>query len=305
MSDRMTGPTSGTRLPRQVLVTGAAGIIGRAVVQHLRAQGIGTTALVQSDSPEPPEADRLVIGDTTRTAPVARALTGCDAVVHLAALAHPSLGTPYEVYRNNVNSTFNVLAQAAERGIGRAVIASSIQAPGIGLNPRAPLPAYFPLDEQLPSDVADPYSLSKQADELTARMAARAWGMRVVALRFPLVKTVAELRTIQKEVEADPADMMRTGWAYLTDRDAARAVLAALEAAPEGARVIGLSAADTLLDRPTAELLDEFAPGVPRRRPFRGRAALVDTTAAEQRLGFIPRQSLHDAADEPEGDIHS
>lgn len=292
---------SSASLPARVLVTGAAGIIGRAVVHHLHRQGIATTALVQVDPPVPLDADRIVIADTTSTTQIALAVTDCDAVVHLAALAHPSLGTPYEVYRNNVNSTFNVLAQAAEHGITRAVIASSIQAPGIGLNPHDPLPAYFPLDEELPHDVADPYSLSKQADEMTARMAARAWGMRVAALRFPLVKTPSELRTIKKEVEADPAVMMRTGWAYLTVTDASRAVLAALGAEWEGAHVIGLSAADTLLDRPTLQLLDEFAPDVPRRRPFPGHAPLVNTMAAERLLDFTPSQSVHYGVDDARG----
>jgi nucleoside-diphosphate-sugar epimerase len=290
--------------PRRVLVTGAAGIIGRATVEHLRQRGVAATALVQSVDQEPLPADRIVVGDATSVEDVADALEGCDAVVHLAALAHPSLGTPYEVYRNNVGATFNVLSQAGRGSVTRAVIASSIHAPGYGLNPHSPMPAYFPLDEELPYDIADPYSLSKRSDELTAQMAARTWGLPVVALRLPLVKSLPVLRAERRAAEADPASMVRTAWAYLTMSDATRAIEAALRAPLVGAHVIGLSAADTLLARPTGQLLDEFAPEVPRRRAFAGREALVDTSLAERILGFTPSESVHDGFDEatPGGD---
>jgi nucleoside-diphosphate-sugar epimerase len=282
-----------TDLIGRVLVTGAAGIIGRAAVHHLRDRGLATTALVQSADQDPPSADRIVVGDATSVEAVASALAGCDAVVHLAALAHPSLGTPYEVYRNNVDATFNILSQAGAGSVSRAVIASSIHAPGYGLNPHSPMPAYFPLNEDLPSDIADPYSLSKRSDELTALMAARTWGLQVVALRFPLVKSLPVLLEEQRKAEADPESMVRTGWAYLTLTDALRAIEAALLTPLGGAHVIGLSAADTLLARPTARLLDEFAPEVPRLKAFAGREPLVDTTLAEKLLGFTPSESVH------------
>jgi nucleoside-diphosphate-sugar epimerase len=277
----------------RVLVTGAAGIIGRATVTHLLAEGIAVSAASIADAGEWPRSVRALVIDATSESAVADALDGCDAVVHLAALAHPSLGTPRTVFANNVVSTFTVLAQAAERGITRAVIASSINAFGVSLNPHAPMPAYFPLDEELPADLGDAYSLSKLVDELSAGMAARAWGMDVVALRFPLVKSRAELVATAATVDADPASMMRTGWAYLTVDDAARAILLAVQSPPPGANVIGLSAVDSLLDRPSEELLDSYAPGVPRRRRFSGTEALIDQTRAHRLLGFRPTESIH------------
>ncbi|GAA5193396.1 NAD(P)-dependent oxidoreductase [Rugosimonospora acidiphila] len=286
---RQPGP-----LPRRVLVTGASGGIGRPTVGHLLAHGIAVTAVAVDESAPWPSPVRYLTLDATDEIAMGQAMDGCDAVVHLAALAHPSLGTPLRVFGNNVISTFTVLALAARHGIGRVVIASSINASGVNLNPHQPLPAYFPLDEQLPADLADAYSLSKQVDELSAATAARAWGTDVVALRFPLVKTRDQLHAIRAEVTRDPVSMVRTGWAYLTDHDAARAVLAALRAPLSGAHVVGLSAADTLLPRPTEELLDAYAPTVPRRRGFVGHEALVDTARAQQVLGFTPRQSVHE-----------
>lgn len=261
----------------RVLVTGAAGVIGRCAVRHLAEQGMKVTALP---------------GDATDESGVGAAVAGCDAVVHLAALAHPSLGTPREVFTNNVVATFTVLAQAAVHGVRRVVLASSINAFGIPMNPAGPLPAYFPLDEDLPIDIGDAYSLSKQVDEHSAAMAARAWGLEVVALRFPLVKSQAELRSFAASAAEDPASMMRTGWSYLTVDDAARAIEAALVAPLTGAHVVGLSAADTLLAEPTQSLVDTYARDVPCRRTFVGREALIDTGRARELLGFEPVESI-------------
>jgi len=279
---------------RRVLVTGAGGVIGHRTVEHLLAADLGVTALTVGDGYRAPTPARTVVADAADEKAVEDALDGCDAVVHLAALAHPSLGTPREVFTNNVVSTFTVLSAAAALGIRRAVIASSIHAFGVPLNPHAPLPAYFPLDEHLPADIADAYSLSKSVDEQSAMMAARLWDMDVVAFRFPLVKEPDELRATAAEVAKAPETMMRTGWAYLTVQDAARAIGTALRApAVRGAHVVGLSAVDTLLPTPTEELLDSYAAEVPRRRRFSGREALVDTRRARELLGLAPGSSIH------------
>jgi nucleoside-diphosphate-sugar epimerase len=278
---------------RQVLVTGAGGIIGRRTVEHLLASGLGVTALTVDDGYRAPAPARTVVADAADEKAVKAALEGCDAVVHLAALAHPSLGTAREVFTNNVVSTFTVLSAAAARHIRRAVIASSINAYGVPLNPHEPLPAYFPLDEHLPVDIADAYSLSKWVDEQSAMMAARMWGMDVVAFRFPLVKEPDLLRAMATEAARAPETSMRTGWAYLTVQDAASAIGTALRAPVRGAHVVGLSAVDTLLPTPTEELLDLYAAQVPRHRRFRGRTALVDTRRARELLGLAPGSSIY------------
>jgi nucleoside-diphosphate-sugar epimerase len=279
--------------PARVLVTGAAGRIGRAATQLLISRGIAVTALaIQYD--QPLEADRVLVGDATDPAAVAEALDGVDAVVHMAAIPHRDAGTPYDVYRTNVVSTFNVLSQAGERGIRRAVIASSINAFGVPMNHHDVAPAYFPIDEQIPADIDDWYSLSKQSDELTAQMVARRWGVDVAALRFPLVETAAALLRISDRVHSDPASRMREGWSYLDIRDAAEAIYRSLVADFTGAIVIGLSASDTLVARPTAELVREYAPGVEMRGELTGRQPLIDTTRAKNILGFSPRYSVND-----------
>ncbi|WP_368498293.1 NAD-dependent epimerase/dehydratase family protein [Herbiconiux sp. A18JL235] len=282
----------------RVLVTGADGIIGRAVSERLLAQGYQVTALSLSYSGAHP-ADRVLEGDATSVDDVARALDGADALAHFAAIPHPSLGTPYDVFRVNTDSTFNVLSQAGERGMGRAVIASSINAIGYPNNPHNVLPPSFPLDESTVPDIADAYSLSKLVDERTAALAHRRWGVDVIALRFPLVKWPHVLDEVRAEISGDPGRMVREGWSYLTMADAARAVQCALESDARGAQVIALSARDTLLDTPTDELLRRWAPQVPVTRPLVGRQSLVDTSRARALLGFEAAESIHDGSATP------
>ncbi|GAA1588607.1 NAD(P)-dependent oxidoreductase [Kribbella hippodromi] len=278
---------------KRVLVTGADGSIGRAAVIGLQAAGyevIGLSLRYDHTS----TADRPLVGDARSAEDVSAALDGVDAVLHLAAIPHPSLGTPEEVFENNVAATFNVLAQAGQQGVGRAVIASSINAFGVPMNVNQVVPAYYPLDEDVRADISDAYSLSKSVDEQSARMAWRRWGTDVIALRFPLVKDHAELLKFAAMAERDPSAMAREGWAYLDLRDGVRAIIAALESTVAGAHVVGLAADDVLIDRQTDELLREYAPTVPLRRPVQGRDALVDTTRAKELLGFTPLFSIHD-----------
>jgi nucleoside-diphosphate-sugar epimerase len=279
--------------PSRVLVTGAAGVIGSATTRYLVEQGIPVTALSMA-GPFPPEADRTVVADATSPESFAPALEDVDAIVHLAAIPHPNLGTPYEVFRTNVLSTFVALSEAGERGVRRAVIASSINALGFPMNRHRPLPAYFPLDEEMPTDPDDAYSLSKLVDETSIRMASSRWGMDIVALRFPFVGDEERLATHAEVVRSDPAAYMREGWSYLDRRDAARAIYCALVAPVSGTEVIALSAADTFLDEPTADLIARFAPATPVRRAIVGWSSAVDTRRAETILGFVPEHSIHE-----------
>lgn len=284
----------------RVLVTGAAGKVGRAVTRLLTERGTRVTAL-SIGYPQPLDADRVLVGDTTDEQAVATALDGVTAVVHLAAMPGRDAGEPYDVYRTNVNSTFNVLSQAARRGIRRAVIASSINAFGVPMNQHDVMPAYFPIDEEIPTDIDDWYSLSKHSDELTAQMVARHWGMAVAALRFPLIDSEEGLRRTVERLKADPAVARKEGWSYLDLRDAAEAVYRALVGEWHGCHVVGLSAVDTLLDWPTAELLRDHAPTVPLRFAPSARSALIDTAKAWQLFGFSPRHSVHDSELAPLG----
>jgi len=279
---------TGTR----VLVTGAAGRIGSVATRHLAEHGAVVTAMCQPGQ-HVEGVDRVVCGDTRSEHDVAAALDGVETVVHLAALAHRDNGTPYDVYSTNVVSTFNVLAQAAQRGVRRAVVAGSINRNGLpqGIDQNA-VPPYLPIDTGFPADVSDWYSLSKLNDENTSRMVWRRWGVDIVTLRFPHVNTMAAIESQSEELARDPRRGLTEAWSYLDVRDAARAIELGLTTATPGAHAFYLAAPTTSIPYRTEEVLDALAPGVPRKRRFVGREVPMDLTDAERLIGFTAEHVL-------------
>jgi nucleoside-diphosphate-sugar epimerase len=277
----MLAPMS--HVPSRVLVTGAAGRLGSAVLRVLAAQGV---AVVGLDRVDPGGIDTFFTGSAADVDLVAEAMAGVDTVIHLAAIPRPTLGAPEEVFVGNVSATFVVLDQAARAGVRRAVIASSLSITGLPFTPKPAVPDYLPIDEAMPLQVADPYALSKQADEATAAMVARRDGMTVVALRFPMLGEPEFLASEAVTHRENPGSGANVVWAYLDMRDAATACWLGVTATVSGAHALYVAAPDTLSPYPTEALLDRYLPGVPRRAPLPGRRVPVDTSAATALLGF-------------------
>lgn len=86
------------------------------------------------------------------------------------------------------------LRAAAERGINRIALASSVNALGLEYS-RFPTFDYFPIDEASPPHVEDPYGLSKLVAELQADSICRRYeSMRVASIRFHQVKHLKDLK---------------------------------------------------------------------------------------------------------------
>ncbi len=273
----------------RILVTGAFGLIGSAVLDTLRANGIAISALSVVEPSEDVEVDRVFVGDAGDVDLVRLALADVDAVVHLAALPSPDHGTGVEVFAGNTRATFVVLDEAGKAGIRRAVIASSYSILGLPFAPRELHPPYFPLDDATPLQVEDPYALSKEVDEATARMVARRYGMDVVAMRFPFVCDDARRADRLSRTLADPGMAAREAWAYLDVRDAAEATWRGLSASVTGMRSVFLAAPEILAPYPTEDLIRKYHADAEIRRPLPGRAVPIDVEPAQRLLGFTAR----------------
>lgn len=282
--------TRSTAVPTRVLLTGAFGLIGSATLETLRANGIAVTTL-SNVAPDtlPAGVDRSFVGDAGDVDLVRAALADVDAVVHLAALASPRHGDPVDVFAGNTRATFVVLDEAGRAGVRRAAIASSYSVLGLPFAEPELHPAYVPIDEHTPLQVEDCYALSKQVDEATAHMAARRYGMTVVALRYPFVATADGIAKRITMVTADPGNGARECWTYLDARDAAEAALLALTAPLTGAHAVFLAAPETLAPYPTEDLLRAYHPDSELRRPLPDRTAPIDLTPASRLLGFAAR----------------
>jgi len=118
----------------KVLVTGATGFIGGTLARELGKQGYAVRALVRKGSSlKFLNLDRIepVEGDLLDPASLKRALAGCEALFHAAALYTFWTPGPDLFYRTNVEGTQNILKAAAEAGIGKIVYTSSESAVGI------------------------------------------------------------------------------------------------------------------------------------------------------------------------------
>ncbi|WP_433295194.1 NAD-dependent epimerase/dehydratase family protein [Actinoplanes sp. CA-030573] len=271
----------------RVLVTGAAGLIGTAVLDLLADRGVAVTALVLE--PASLKADRVVVGDAGDPEVVGEALRDVTDVIHLAAIPNP-LNDPGEVvFGRNTLATFTVLDRAGQAGVRRAAIASSYAICGLPFARTGLRMPYLPIDTELPLQITDPYALSKQTDEATAAMVHRQYGMSVVALRLPFVGTAGgRLASTSARFAGDPGAGAADVWSYLDDRDAASALVAALRPKAPGFHVVYVAAPETLAPQPTEWLLETFHPGVPRPS-FPGREVPIDLRPAEDLLGFRAR----------------
>ena len=273
-----------------MLVTGAAGRLGRQVVRQLAERGTRVLALVQTPDQIPvvePYAAVVQVGDAHDPAVMRETVRGADAVVHLAAIPTPTEDPGHLVFGQNSLATYCVLDAACEAGVGRAVIASSVAATGMPFSPHPARPAWLPIDVDLPTQAADPYALAKLTDEATAAMMSRRSGITVTALRYPFLGTPDDrLLERARELADHPSRGVRDLWSYLDTRDAARAALRALERSGGDSLVVGVAAPETLAPYPTEQLLDQFLPDVPRRKAFPGRECPVDLRRAEQLLDF-------------------
>jgi UDP-glucose 4-epimerase len=164
----------------RVLVTGATGFVGRALCEHLTASGLHVIPAVRREAGL---ADEVVVGDLGSSTGWHMALTGCDAVVHLAARVHVMDDTaqdPLALYREtNTDATLNLARQAAAVGVKRLVYISSVKVNGEGGD--AP---YRETDTPAPEDA---YAMSKWQAEQGLGQIAQETGLEVVILRPPLV----------------------------------------------------------------------------------------------------------------------
>jgi UDP-glucose 4-epimerase len=165
----------------RVLVTGAGGNLGRATIPALREAGHDPVA---SDFREIGTSAPFVLADVRDAGAVARAVEGCDAVVHAAALhgIHLRHWAPRDFFTINVDGTYNVFEAACAAGIERLVLASTMGVYGRSLE--APPDAWAWVHEGLPPLPTDVYGMSKVLAEHIGRYHARTSPMRVVSLRF-------------------------------------------------------------------------------------------------------------------------
>jgi UDP-glucose 4-epimerase len=227
-----------------------------------------------------------------------------DAVVHMGALSHDGAGAPEDVFGVNVQGTWNVLLACAEAGIKRVVFYSSVNALGNfgGHKPSASLPID---DAYSPHHPMTPYQLSKHLGEETCRYFSERYGMATICLR-PVFVTNPERNWRWSSADADRREewMKKDYWSYVDVRDVVDAAMRGLKVEGVTHDAFLLTADDTVMNKPTADLVARHFPDTPwpktspkdylAGRPYR---SLVDCSHAKEILGWSPQHSWRDESE--------
>ena len=272
-----------------IVVTGAAGRLGRRVVQSLVDRGREVLATDQVEANDlPAEFVRCDLGNADSVHDVLR---GAEAVVHMGAIPGPQRAEPRAIFGNNTPADFNVMMLAAELGLRRVVYSSSAFGMRWAHDGNAFVPRYLPLDEEHPMMPFEPYGLTKQVGEDIGRMIARSSDTTVVSLRFtnvPPPEVVAEFPWPAPTPE-NPLTLVM--WAYADARDVAEAQVLALDAEIEEYEAFMLAQPSSRFAEPTIDIVrNNFGDKVEIRAGLEGTASVISTAKAQRMLGWQPRQ---------------
>ena len=265
----------------RIVVTGGSGQFGQAVVRELAARKHEVLSLDRT--PHPGFRPAWIV-DLNQPGDLYQAMAGAEAVVHLAAIPAPNLASDTATFNNNVAATYNMFKAAADLGVKKVVVASSIAAYGYIYARGLVAPEYLPLDEAHPCRPADPYVLSKEVGDTLAESFAR--GMQVASLRFPGIYFDPTYRTFAERMKA-PRGRAPGFFTYIDARDAAAACRLALEADWPGHEVFNVAAPNSNMREPTHELVKRYFPSLTKFKPgLEGNWSGMDSSKAERELGF-------------------
>jgi nucleoside-diphosphate-sugar epimerase len=193
-----------------ILVTGGAGLVGRAVCGGLAALGCRVRSVDLSSGATAGVDERVV--DLRLPEAILPHLEGVEAIVHLANHSHQWRADPQTILAENAAINANVFQAAVEAGIRSVIFSSSVQVvSGMPLDDRASgaaaWPAY-PLSGDSPPRPGNAYAASKVMGEELLRYYAVVHQVAAVALRLPYIATG------RNGWERQAARMSQTNWPY-------------------------------------------------------------------------------------------
>ena len=313
----------------KLLVTGATGFLGGALVPLLVEEGHQVRVLARGGAPDAEALGcELSSGDVRDPETVRRALHGCEGLYHLAGLVSRDPRDAHKMYELHVSGTRVLLAEAERAGLQRVILASSSGTIGV-----SPVRRVATEEDDYPIETVGrwPYYLSKIYEEKIALEAARR-RLPVVILNPSLLLGPGDARLSSTQdiyrflLGRIPA-MPRGGISFVDVRDAARAFVAALNRGNVGERHL-LGAANwefseffgrlsRLARRPppplrlpsavkvaAAHLMEGWAhrrgrePGLPAADVEMGEHwFFIDSSKAERLLSFSPRDPMETLAE--------
>lgn len=281
-----------------ILVTGGAGFIGHHLVARLISLGHTVRVLDNlSTGKHLIRQAETMVGDIRDKETVAKAVSGVEAVVHLAALPRirPSIDTPLETFNNNLSGHMTVLEAARNAGVAHFVFASSSSIYGDQSLP-------FVEDAQLLPKT--PYSLFKAQGEALGALYSDLYGMTATSLRLFNVYgegmpeegsySIVVGKFLKQRREGEPFTVIGTGnqrrdFTYVAD--VVEAFVKVLDRRTSGIFNIGTGHSVSILD--LAAAIDHFHPIVYLPRVEQeAQETLCDNSKAKMELQWAPKTTI-------------
>jgi len=288
-----------------VLVTGGAGFIGSHLVRELVSLRYEVRVLDNlsrgslENLGEALSEVELVLGDVRDPEVTARAVSGVDAVLHLAALVdvEESIRFPELYTEVNLVGTLNLVK--ASRRVDSFVFSSSASVYGDPV--RVPIPETHPLSPK------SPYAASKAAAELYIKTYSNIYGFRYVILRLFNVYgprqsrgysgVVAEF--IRRALRGEPPVIYGDGEQtrdFIYVSDVVKAIVSSLRSKVSGVYNVGSGTPTKILDLAYTVLritgAENLRPEFRETRPGDVKHSVADISKANRELGFRPSTSL-------------
>lgn len=278
-----------------VLVTGAAGNLGSATCEQLKAAGIefrATDVRTRKDI-----GYKVVVENLLNREACYQLMDGCDALVHIANRPNEHAGSAQAVFGENCTMNINIFQAAHELGVRKIIYASSIQTM-LGsrrVSQAETVPSnhpYLPADSDTPAKVGNHYAASKVAGEQLLRYFAEHRGLEsAVSLRLPGMVRPDWFEWMHKHANVDR--MWRDEYAdeigaWLSFADAGRLVVAILRSALPGYRSYFPAFPSLRYNITEKDYIERFFKTVPLKKPIEEMHGLVDISRITAETGWKP-----------------
>jgi len=169
----------------RIAITGGAGFVGSAIARRLLREGAREVVVLSRKGMAsaalhdwmPSGRLKIVPCDIRNRDSVRKALVGCDAVFHQAAIRVTQCARePHLAYEIMVNGTFNVVSACADLGVKKVVAASSAIVYGEARS--------LPISESHPVQGATPYAIAKIQNESVLSFYWKHFGLNYTTLRY-------------------------------------------------------------------------------------------------------------------------
>ena len=192
--------TSALKTHHRILLTGAAGGLGTALRERLKANCSVLRLSDKNAFGDAQPGEEIALADLADATAVDAAVAGCDAIVHLGGISVEAAWAP--ILAANIDGLFKLYEAARHHGVKRVVFASSNHVTGFYRQDEVITPQHLPKPDTL-------YGLSKAFGENLAQLYWHRHGIQTVSIRIGSATTeVADRRMLATWLSHDDLEQL-------------------------------------------------------------------------------------------------